>query len=330
MSSPWSMHCDPRAVVADTSVLGVADILQASTSLALHSPCSFGIGISRVLHSGRLQSSELYYVSPRAAADRSADVDARNARGVRPGWYVAGRPGEEFEICVSMLHGAGSVRRMTAGVEGDMVIAKVYVDGTRAGAYGITPAEVEMDDICVRGFVESCHVDGKSDTRHVLSRKFVFCKSFMDEEGHDFDEGYGCVRLELSTAVRSCKRRGGSAFERRFKLENHRGVNEKVAAKNGISIGVRRDGESILEACEEPQFTFHSARPIDGGVITIYVRERFWLESRRIIDCRERAVKFADAWKIAGVKEKEVVEVRSSKGWMAKRKSQDDQVIVIE
>lgn len=65
-------------------------------------------------------------------------------------------------------------------------------------------------------------------------------------------------------------------------------VNEKTVAKWGISVGVSRDdGEQAVQDNITDR-SFKKKQPLPPE-IAIFIRERYWLESRRIIDLEGNA-----------------------------------------
>lgn len=281
MSPAWTVHHDPRAVVPPPAALESRDILSANTELALLSPSAIGLGISRVFESSSPQPFPLFYVSPQAAADRSPACSPRNAPGVRSGWYVIAEPGAQFELYVSMLYGADSVSRTSPDAQ--LLVFEISVDGTATAEYIIEPDE--MGDISLGGFVETLHKDADTNLQRESCRRFTFCKTVTNDQGEDVDKDSGCIRLKLMTGMRGGEiARPASPFVEKYTLEHNLEVDEKIAVKNGISIGVRRDGELLSEVCAEPDYEIHSECPFPQGSITIFVRELFWLQSRRIID----------------------------------------------
>lgn len=58
-------------------------------------------------------------------------------------------------------------------------------------------------------------------------------------------------------------------------------ISEKEAVKNRKSIKVSRNGDKVTADIEIEQFQISS--PKEEGSFTIFLREQFWLESRRIV-----------------------------------------------
>jgi len=221
----------------------------------------------------------MYYVSPWLAR--------RRTEGVHAGWYVAydsDNP-KSFDIVVSPLHGQNSVAR-TVRNGFDVVLANMEVNGQNLYE------DMVFDD---------------ADNFHEMNRSFQFYSPEAIPEGKGDGEGqnlsageitlfleqgkYGGIkrstrqrhvtkkRKRLSLTVEKDKKRKRTSFT----LKKAETVNEEKAYKLGVCVGVSRDEDKEDmpdNVCDRDIKKRERLLPS----ITIFIRPRFWLRSRRIIE----------------------------------------------
>ena len=82
---------------------------------------------------------------------------------------------------------------------------------------------------------------------------------------------------------RSCTPKNLSVQNESFNVVDVGAVNEKAVVTEGCSVRVDRNGEAMERPVSRMMETVvHNNKPV--GVINVYLREKYWLESRSIID----------------------------------------------
>ncbi len=218
---------------------------------------------------------------------------------MKDGWYVVADPGESFEVTVSPLRGTDSVVQTVATA--DMIMTRLQVDGTFAdNAVMIFDRSTSAEErYC--GFAQTVEYSADRLTRRVISvRRFEFYKAptTADEAGQaKLSPQAGQIRLHMESGSlgptyvpKPRKKPRGKEVESKLgaRKTGTEKVHEEKAMKWGLSVGVRRDGEAIEKTSIDAKFKIKKRKKLPK-TITIYVRERFWLESRRIIDLNGKA-----------------------------------------
>jgi len=289
---------EPRAVVPSQALLNAENPVEATTELALASPYAFGIGITTInlardpdVDEDEYSDSEhgeddleplpLYYVSPKVAKERPDEVKA--------GWYVQADPGKPFIVTISPLHGSDSVQR-TTGRDFDVVLAHMKVDGKETDDVDQVFDSEEYEEVPVRGFSETAQV--RDNNRRSSLRQFQFYKPKTTTKGvaGRAARDAGQIKLFMVKAKygrRETTQRRRKVPARKKKQANSTAkaapVNEETAIKWGLSVGV--SGEGATEPSEDhvTDYKITKRKKLKKN-ITIFVREKFWLESRRIIE----------------------------------------------
>ncbi len=251
--------------------------------LASESPLPYGLGLYQRSEAGVEVGQDMYYVSPEVAKARG--------RGVLPGWYVVATPGTEFTLRLTNVHEVGN------GMVRDKIIdltfaacAEVIVDGLNViggiSAYQVNPAGEETR---ISGFQE-CETfrpgyrRGESDVR-----VFRFSKVHprADVQGEE-DECVGSLRLRIHSG-----RLRVNTNSHRFKINPTAPevgeVNETSASKLGRSVRVDKNGAIVNERILRSAYSVE--RENMEGEVMVFMRERYWLESRSIIDADGNAFK---------------------------------------
>lgn len=83
-------------------------------------------------------------------------------------------------------------------------------------------------------------------------------------------------------------------YQETYDLKGKQTVDEKLAVKNGISVGVSRDGDVTHVKQVLIDHKLVSWTPLPFATITIFIREWYWLESRRIIDEEGYPIKYEE------------------------------------
>lgn len=236
------------------------------------------------------QPLTMYYVSPFVARQRPSEV--------KSGWYCCAEPGRPFEVVIMPTHAEESVR-ITAGDSTDVILARLQVDGKDTDDVDMVFDENECDEKRVFGFTESAELSGM-DRRSTL-RRFQFYKSrTTHEEGvagkivpnagqiRMYLESGKYSRQEVHTPRRKTPKKKQTPTKTAKDSNAERVVHEETAVKWGLSVGVSRDGEEGEADNVVCPVRIRKRRKLPKP-ITIFVRERFWLESRRIIDLNGNA-----------------------------------------
>jgi hypothetical protein len=308
----WN-RLDSRAIVPDEAMQSSHDVLLAPLPNYAQSPSAFSMG---VYSCGSIKSSKqgtcgdedddddndddddddqsddiaesvakpmpLLYVSPAVAADR-----ADSCSPIKAGWYLTAHPGQSFEVRVSPTAGASSVERTCATA--DIIIVSVHVDGLDSSPGGFAFQRSALGcEARFPGFVESVSRDTQGGL--CVLRRFAFRKAELTEEpstgtgkaASGADQYSGAIRLVVESAKKAGLRKDPE--ERHFGARKADPVNERDAVKKGNSLGVDRMGKKMTFSSSSFQYTVLERKVLPECEIVIHIRERFWMESRRLID----------------------------------------------
>lgn len=279
---------EPRAVVPTKEMMATENIIKASAAVARTSEYAFGLGISvfqRTKEGAKSKQSDdaelkplpLYYVSPANVKNIPRNKDSN----VKSGWYVAAEPGEMFELIVSPLRGKNSVL-LTAGPGFDVILAQLEVDGKNADDADLMLSKNRIIDLNVRGFAEYSNEKGRSA---IQIRRFKFHKhpTIPAGEPEVVGQNAGQIQLCFEKGTMMTRKRKIPAKLRHKKEAPILSMNEKTAIKKGLSISIPTDGEKE-EDIETSKWWEIGNNEILSENITIFIRERFWLEYHGIID----------------------------------------------
>lgn len=176
-------------------------------------------------------------------------------------------PGTTFEIPISSTQTNFPELKGTEIKKGHGVNAVLTVDGTKIGQKLFN---IFGKESIAKGFLESVDASGQA-----AYRKFMFQNAATTEGGHSGAEGSGEIVLRMFCG-NMC------TVETRTQKHNvnagHSKVPEKAALKAGKSIGVTKNGTKMKMKTSS---TYQSVRDSqEVGCCRIFLRERFWLESR--------------------------------------------------
>lgn len=239
---------------------------------ALASPCPYGVGVYSVLPDGRQRPLPLYFVSEPAACARPA--------GVHAGWYVVATPGTQFELRLTGVQPRFPSLRGRRLPAGSTVDAHLSVDGVRITRNRVNGA---FEEIVSRGFVESMRFAAGCAEGTQRVRRFRVQRRAVGGEGEARGEAEGemgciCVRMVSGKLVAM----ENTEWAETKGMPGGRGVSEREAEKMGRSVGVAGDegavGNRLVRQRE------HLRYPKEEGKISIFLRERVWLEARHIVD----------------------------------------------
>lgn len=307
-----------RAVVPPTCYHGNPDILSASD--IDHSECKypFALGLEIVSEWGNSVDSvgpvPLFYVSKAAAEARSQSAHETNGPGVVPGWYAVVKPGDSFEVHVKRLF-----REKFADItdDEDGFRVSVNVDGKESGTWSDHPFDAIGgcgNDIITKGFsVEKRTRDSCSRTHTV--QRFQVHKTCTSSELTNQSQSYvskvGCVELVVATAsicgegkkekksyplwrkgARRSSKSDSKSKNSEVQAENESdpqdskkctALSEKVVIKQGKSVQVGR-GIVTTHVHIRGTLKMKVVRRLTNADISVHLRERAWLQNRRIID----------------------------------------------
>lgn len=227
------------------------------------------------------------------------------------GWYLpldASHAGARFEVRVSVrdehLHHAfartmprADVALLCLKVDGVDVMTGTAKSGT---GFAVRPSAARCTDRRFQGFVQSTYRTAASGAATL--RSFYFGTPEVVEAKAAAGVGEDADGLEL---VVVSGRSGGC----RLGSQNHVNstefssvkVSERDLMKKGTAVSLKRDGKKIVE---DHKLTAYSIVPQSKVVvpalgIKIFVRQKLWLQSRRIIDADGRPCTAAMADAIA-------------------------------
>lgn len=286
---------DCRAVVPPAAFLSSRDVLSPSGQDCASSPHALGLGVYALPPEGSSSPPSalpLLYVSPQAAKDRVQEADWRNAAGVRKGWYVIAAPGTAFEVRVTQVNA-----RAVGEPDEDAYRATVFVDGdptnesfffevperghTDAPSWGLSDAESVF-----RGFTQRVVPDEDargSGAFHRSYRPFRFQERAGEQGNVPIEAGTGAGTIRLDVAIGKLTERRDPALPSEYCTKTKR-VSEKAKEKEGVSVGVERTGEVRAAKGRFSEMVTTQRRPLPEASVTVYVREKSWLRSRRIIN----------------------------------------------
>lgn len=266
----WN-SASPRAIAPGAALSRARHPESASAAHASASRLPYGLG---VIVDGT--PVPLVHVSETAAA--------RRGPGVEPGWYVAAHPGSSFELALTRVHNR---LRDAKPAPGFGVVAELLVGGVSVapGGYRVS---CERTELRVRGFSEGLRFKVDRNAGHDTVLPFVFKRAptvDASEHADNAADNSGHIRLVVYSGLLRVATRS-SVCTKPSRARGARAVHEKVALKHGRSIAV--DAAKCRVDVVAPRAALFV--PLNGAVIegsiTIFLRERFWLESRRIIDAK--------------------------------------------
>lgn len=239
---------------------------------AMASPMPYGLGVCAVVDDSKKVPLPLYYVSEKAASTRG--------KGVPPGWYVVATPGTTFELRLSAIQPKFPEINGKSLPPSHGTSATVFVDGLQVRT---ARANKSFNELIIPGFVESwLHFEGETvGEDHV--RQFVFQKTPTVEEGvAKTEDAYGCILVQISSGPLQRVSLPSTVYEDVDLHNDLEKVGEKEAAKLGKSVKVSRNGRRTTTTYNMLNTTIRNPRV--ESTLAIFLREKFWLESRRIID----------------------------------------------
>lgn len=272
------------------------DVLVSTADTLASSPSPFSVGVYACdgeMDAVTYRPLPLVYVSEEVAADR-----AHNSPAMPSGWYMPlekGDAGARFEVRVTVrADGLGrAFGRLMPGADVALVCLKidgidVMTGGEKCGTgFAVRTASGVGADMRFQGFVQSTYRTPQSGAATL--RSFYFGKPEVVEWGEKDDSGSGGDGIEV--VVVSGRSRG-----QRKESQNHVNstkfsnvkVNEKDLMKKGTSVSLKRDGKKLVEEHRLTPYAIDPAskREVPTLGIKIFVREKMWLVSRRIIDER--------------------------------------------
>lgn len=265
----------PRAVVPSAELFEAVQPKLCSSIHAKETPHPYGIAV-HIKHkeTGIKHAQPMYFVSEYVAQARG--------RGVRAGWYLVVQPGTKFSLLLSRVIGGGAPVS-----EGTIHTAvQVFVDGVNVEGPGgqiIFPGV--RDERRLYGFVKSYSDD--EGTAEV--RQFQFQRSEMSEsstvgieDGPEETVNANCIQLRMYTGpLMRCTVPSTTKYDI---LSKKSCVSEKIALKKGLGISVARDGKVVRTRASQSLGHYVQFDGSLDAIINVYFRERFWLESRSIID----------------------------------------------
>jgi len=272
-----------RAVVPCSFMEEATDPLLGTFKNSEISPLPYGVGVYIVDPKDGLERAlPLYWVSPKAA----------HARGVKSAWYVPADPNNTFKLKVSnvqTVNGNDKTHIRKVPVEpGKKCGVEIFVDGMNVGGdrkYKMADPGKERE---IRGFTVARNYDAGDYIGKKAVRAFRFLKAETVEQSIDNEnDSTGKIELRQFCGLLRSSPLIAATESRADDLKESKPIDEKKAIKDGCSITVDRSGALIEEPSSRD--TQYIQRSRSGGeeigCVTLFVREKRWLETHRIIDC---------------------------------------------
>jgi len=282
----------PRAVVPSQSMLESTVPILATQQHAEDSPNEYGLavfvmddlGIGGKFPPIRRQLP-MYYVSPPLAESRG--------RGLLPGWYVVPEVGKNFRIHTTHLsRGVSPSSYSYSWTENTNSALKIRVDGAeiRTGFSFVSPGS----NGAFMGFTQSAKFTQGSVVGSQTIREFKFASVKPVVKGNSNimpanpQNTAGCIELQIfygemdDSSDAKLHAREDTAVE--ATTHSSTNVSEKAAIKSGCSVKTARDGAAKQVPMRRVRGKFIIDSAQESKIITVYLREHYWLESRRIID----------------------------------------------
>lgn len=223
----------------------------------------------------------LIYVSEQAARDRDRRRNSMNFSDVLPGWYLIAEPGP-FEIHVSQVN-----HDRFGSAEEDVISYSLEIEGqkTRLGHCYAQPDEDfcdcmgdEISDVVVRGFLErSDKPTGDANKSKKSVRPFLFAGTPRGD-GLDVRGGnpnLGSIKLKVFAS--------GLRVDQPEKPQDG-DIEEGLPVLEAVSL----DPDGVMKDSKGLQLT--NLRSLPNAEVTVYLRERWWLRSRKLIDFRDKPI----------------------------------------
>lgn len=231
-----------------------------------------------------------------------------------PGWYVAAVPGAEFQVCVTSIQSSfPTVLGKKLGKD-RAVFADLLVDGSMADGCRTDRSRM-LREVYIDGFLESLTVPRASGSIISSIRKFVFEKVDGTRMENATGEDRGAIVLYMFSAKHAAVGKKASLMSIDPSSE------DADVFKKGRTFKVARTGKQIAKTYYR-RASFLRDKKLEGTV-SVFLREKSWLESRRIVDAN------GDAWApaptvdlVADITEKRTEEDVGEGPSTTKRKSQ--------
>lgn len=293
----WNV-VDQRAVVPPSYMSNCRDVLYPSPLDAFGSPYPLGLGIYNCPtdEMSSKQPLPLFYVSPRVAADRAPSAHATNNEGVGSGWYAVAEPGP-FEVRITRVNAP-----FPCTWPENLMTTHLFVDGVCTNDSRVFHESRQIyGESAILGFVERMAFSSTGSVQKDV-RRFEFGRAQAEErgwgaggEGEEGDEGNvdaATICLEAMVGVGVYSDQVHHAVNE-FGYEGRQGVSEKEVTKDGKSLEVKVDGDRIPEKRGASKYRAVRERQCPEASVTVFVRERTWMRSRRLIDDLGRPCTYA-------------------------------------
>lgn len=263
------------------------DVISPSALDAFGSPYPLGLGIYTCSGDQSIAKPlPLYYVSPVVAADRSPNANIDNSAGVKPGWYAVAEPGP-FEVRITRVNSP-----FPCSWPENLLTTHLFVDGVCTNDSRIFHESRQIyGESVIFGFVERIAFSPTGAVEKDV-RRFEFGRAKAvqvthegddDEEDEDGNEEAATICLESMVGV-GVYTEDVSAIVNEFGYEGRSGVSEKDVTKDGRSLEVKVDGDKIPDRRSACKYRAVRERPCPEASVTVFVRERAWMRSRKLVD----------------------------------------------
>lgn len=276
-------------VLPSFGVYDSSDILTPSDINHNDSPSPLGIVLVGYNEHGCGKILPLYYVSAKAAHQRSPASNPLNGEGVKPGWYTAANPSMHYAVRYVSNNNLIKRTPLIKSPTDKCFRADLTIDGTYVGGrvLCLTKTYKLEKKNGWDGFSRGITKNRWGLTQSIS--QFQFAKLGASHSDHSDQtpsenvapENFGTIRVGLDVGDAKSKNHSQKA-KHDFYNSSMDSVGEKVIAKRGISMKTEAGRSTQINVPLYCEFVISRAMP--ELTVDIYVREKTWLQSRNILD----------------------------------------------
>lgn len=237
----------------------------------------------------------LFYVSSQAASDRSPTVNPLNGPGVYCGWYTIAQPSQKYAVRAVSIDHINKFKRLATEPYDESLCLYLFIDGCDVKS-GRTIQKNACFDSSVTwlGFVRDREI--KTDSRQFEDKisRFQFSDareaSSSSSQLNTRQDANDCAKIQVLFRMGV---RGKPLFNSPLRstsnnvtkeiVTHQSSVDEELIAKTGISLKTKASEEKTNQILNiQPHIS--CGRRLPHLDMTIFVREKSWLQSRNIID----------------------------------------------
>lgn len=287
---PVSEHIGQSAVVLPSfGVYDSSDILTPSDINHNESPSPYGIILIAYNEQDDEEILPLYYVSAKAAHQRSPESHPLNGDGVIQGWYTVAQPGMHYSVRYVSNNNPIKHKPLIKSQTDNCFEIILDIDGRRVDSHVLLFSDTcDLDEENGwDGFSRGITRNESGYIRSISQFRFAKLGASLSENSQQTPtetiapDNLGTVRFSFKIGQKTEDLNPGpTAHDSYQQLTDS--VEEKSIAKKGISLKTEAGRSNQIDFggyCD-----FINSKSLPELTININVREKTWLQSRKILD----------------------------------------------